>query len=120
MRKDNGFKRITEQEMKDRAEKEAGKISIRSYVNGSSIDTWTESTDEEKQIIANILYSAFLTLSRYTGLNDWDAFRDGVLDMAEFTANLFMKGKREDGERMNGFDTIYRRIEKFCADYNMN
>lgn len=93
------MRNYTEKEMKEYAEKAAETIVIRRYDNGNSYDDKRNSTTPEKNIIFTIIYSGLLAINS-------NADKQSVKDVCEFMGNLQIP-------EMNGYDTIYNRIETF-------
>lgn len=103
----NEIKIYTEAEAKEYAETAAKTITIRTYDNGSSIDTVRETTKKEKEILTNIIYGALCTI-RWHKLD-----KNGVQvakDTAEFIGDLMIPN-------MNGYDSVYNKIGKFVDLY---
>ena len=100
MRKD-----ITEQEIREYAEKQAETIVVRTYDGGSSNDDRRASTEAEKQIISSIIYGGLLAIRS-------GADAQSVADACEYIGNIQMRNVVKVG-RMNGYDSVYRPIRDF-------
>ena len=89
----------TEKELREYAEKQAETIVIRNYENGNSKDTKRNSHTYENKIIFTIIYGGLLAIN-----NGGD--KQSIKDTCEFIGNLQIP-------EMNGYDTVYNRIEAF-------
>ena len=96
---------ITEQELREYAEKQAETIVIRTYdEKGNSNDDRRASTEAEKRILSSIIYGGLLAI--WSGADE-----KSVADACEYIGNILM---RTDGiGEMNGYDSIYRPIRDF-------
>lgn len=99
---------ITEQELREYADKVAETIVIRTYTNGNSSDDRRETTAVEKQIISSIIYGGLLAIRS-------GADKSSVMHTCEYIGNIQMRGVVTDGS-MNGYDTIYCPIGNFNMD----
>ena len=97
---------ITEQELREYAEKQAEAIVIRTYDEiGNSNDERRTSTEAEKQIISSIIYGGLLAI--WSGADE-----KSVADACEYIGNIQMRNVVTVG-RMNGYDSVYRPIRDF-------
>ncbi len=71
------MRNITEQELKEYANKQAETIVIRTYTNGNSSDDRRATTEAEKQIISSVIYGGLLAIRH-------GADRQSVKDTCEF------------------------------------
>lgn len=90
---------VSEKELKEFANEQSKTIVIRTYVDGCSYDTPRKSTKREQTIIQAVIYGALLAIEH-------GADKQSVKDSSEFTADILLP-------EMNGYDTIYNRIEKY-------
>lgn len=98
---------ITEQELREYADKVAETIVIRTYTNGNSSDDRRETTAVEKQIISSIIYGGLLAIRS-------GADEKSVADACEYIGNIQMRNVVTDGiGEMNGYDSVYRPIRDF-------
>ena len=77
--------------------------TIRQYDNGTSCDVKKEATFEEAKTLRNIMEGAINSINFGTRTC---AEVSMILNTAEFIALRFFPA-REDGSRINGYDTIY-------------
>ena len=97
---------ITDQELREYAEKQAETIVIRTYdERGNSNDERRTSTEAEKQIISSIIYGGLLAIRS-------GADEKSVADACEYIGYIQMRNVVADG-KMNGYDSIYRPIRDF-------
>ena len=96
---------ITEQELREYAEKQAETIVIRTYDEGNSNDVRRASTEAEKRILSSIIYGGLLAIRS-------GADEKSVADACEYIGNIQMRNVVTVGE-MNGYDSIYRPIRDF-------
>ena len=97
---------ITEQELREYAEKQAETIVIRSYdERGNSNDERRASTEAEKRILSSIIYGGLLAIRS-------GADEQSVADACEYIGNIQMRNVVKEG-RMNGYDSVYRPIRDF-------
>ena len=97
---------ITEQDLREYAEKQAETIVIRTYdEKGNSNDERRASTEAEKQIISSIIYGGLLAI--WSGADE-----KSVADACEYIGNIQMRNVVTVGE-MNGYDSVYRPIRDF-------
>jgi len=97
---------ITEQEIREYAEKQAETIVIRTYDDkGNSNDDRRATESVEKQIISSIIYGGLLAIRS-------GADEKSVADACEYIGNIQMRNVVKVG-RMNGYDSIYRPIRDF-------
>jgi len=97
---------ITEQDLREYAEKQAETIVIRTYdERGNSNDERRTSTEAEKQIIFSIIYGGLLAI--WSGADE-----KSVADACEYIGNIQMRNVVTVGE-MNGYDSVYRPIRDF-------
>ena len=94
--------RATEQELRDFAEAQAETIVIRTYVNGNSSDDRRKTTKPEKEIIKAVIFGGLLAINR-------GGSEESIVDACEFIADIQLP-------EMNGYDTIYLPIKKWCRD----
>ncbi len=99
----------SENELKTIAETISENITIRTNVNGNSIDTIRKASSAEKEIIYNLAYGALL------GLNWGEVCRssrqaEAIIDTAEFIINQFLPD-------CNGYDTIYLPLKKVLVNW---
>ena len=94
------FKNFTEKDLHEIASEIAQNITIRSYDNGSSVDTKRSTTKPEAEIISNI---AFAALYAYRWRDNGTV--DSILDVAEMALDQFFP-------EANGYDTIYLPLKK--------
>jgi hypothetical protein len=88
---------ITDQALREYAEKQAETIVIRNYdKRGNSSDNRRNTTESEKAIIKSIIYGGLLAIR---GGSD----KQAVMDACEYIGNLQIP-------EMNGYDTIYNPI----------
>lgn len=117
LHKDDVRKPLDWKTLKEQAEKYSEEIMVREYNNGASVDTRRKSTEQEKEIIFNVLYGAL------HGLNWGDECRrnrkmeQAICDTAEFIIDNFIN-KEKFGIECNGYDTIYIPLKKILADWN--
>jgi len=99
-------KDITEQEIREYAEKQAETIVIRTYdEKGNSNDDRRASTEDEKRILFSIIYGGLLAIRS-------GADEKSVAAACEYIGYIQMRNVVTDG-RMNGYDSIYRPIRDF-------
>lgn len=90
---------FTEKELKEYAEKQAKTIVIRRYESGNSYDDKRTTTEPEERIIQSIIYGALLAINSGSD-------KQSAKNTAEYIGDLQIP-------TMNGYDTIYNRIEGF-------
>ena len=98
---------ITEQELREYAEKQAETIVIRTYdEKGNSNDDRRASTEAEKRILSSIIYGGLLAI--------WSGSADAksVAAACEYIGYIQMRNVVTAG-RMNGYDSVYRPIRDF-------
>lgn len=97
---------ITEQELREYAEKQAETIVIRTYdERGNSNDERRTSTEAEKQIISSIIYGGLLAIRS-------GADKKSVAGVCEYIGYIQMRNVVTVG-KMNGYDSVYRPIRDF-------
>jgi len=97
---------ITEQELREYAEKQAETIVIRTYdAIGNSNDDRRTSTEAEKRILSSIIYGGLLAIRS-------GADEKSVADACEYIGYIQMRNVVTVG-RMNGYDSVYRPIRDF-------
>ena len=90
------MKMVSEQELREYANKKAESIVIRTYKNGNSSDDRRKTTEPEKRIISAIIFGGLLAIRD-------GADRQSVQDACEYIGKLQIP-------EMNGYDTIYNPI----------
>lgn len=95
-------------QLKELALRISEKITIRTYVRGSSNDETRQSTVTEKEIIFKIAYGALLTLNT----TDNNHAEQKIIDCAEYTVNQFLPD-------CNGYDTIYCPLKKVLREWDI-
>lgn len=97
---------ITEQELREYAEKQAETIVIRTYDEiGNSNDERRRTSEAEKRILASIIYGGLLAIRS-------GADEQSVADACEYIGFIQMRNVVTVG-RMNGYDSVYRPIRDF-------
>ena len=91
--------RVTEQELREYANRKAESITIRSYDEHGSRDDRRKSTETEKRIISAIIFGGLLAIRD-------GADRQSVQDACEYVGKLLIPA-------MNGYDTIYNPIREY-------
>ena len=91
--------RVTEQELREYANKKAESITIRSYDENGSSDDRRKTTETEKKIISTIIFGGLLAIRG-------GADRQSVQDACEYIGKLQIP-------EMNGYDTIYNPIRDY-------
>jgi hypothetical protein len=102
-------KDITEQELREYAEKQAETIVIRTYdEKGNSNDERRASTEAEKRILSSIIYGGLLAIRS-------GADAQSVADACEYIGFIQMRNvDKFTVGRMNGYDSVYRPIRDFA------
>lgn len=105
----------TQETIKTIAQRIAETISVRSYERGNSHDERRKTTQEEQEKIFAVVFGAIANLNHciYSYGHSYGKSRDGeintmmqtVRDTAEWTIDELIK--LEDGEQVNGYDTVY-------------
>ena len=90
---------VSEQQLKEYANKKAESIVIRSYDEHGSKDERRKTTKTEKRIIASIIFGGLLAIRD-------GADRQSVQDACEYIGNLQIP-------EMNGYLTIYNPIREY-------
>ncbi len=94
-------KHYTEAEMKAYALEQSESMMVRAMNNGNSCDYLQETTHEQGNIIYAAIYGALLSICSGEEMHS-------AQSTAESIADLMLPG-------MNGYDTIFCRIEKFFS-----
>lgn len=101
---------MSDDEIRNAAEKISKTISIRRYENGSSVDERRATTKVERDILYNIAYGAISALNREACLKEDDHFgkaTQSVLSTAEYIFCAFFGTDNGDGTHANSYDSIY-------------
>lgn len=103
------FSNKTESQLKEMARDYSHSLTIRTYLpsSGEDKDIIRPANKIESHILFNILYSALLTYRN----NKADL--QTILDLAEFTGNMFFK---DLGVNVNGYATIYIPLKEMMEE----
>jgi hypothetical protein len=91
--------RVTEQELREYANKRAESIVVRTYNEHGSRDDRRKTTKTEKRIISAVILGGLLAIRD-------GADRQSVQDACEYVGKLLIPA-------MNGYDTIYNPIREY-------
>lgn len=93
-------------ELQEIAETASNKIAIRTMDGGNSHDEWRGTTKAEKKVLYATIYGALLALNTYSARCSAEAAQ-GIIDGAEYTADLLTDSLLKDDEQCNGYMSVY-------------